>query len=239
MKKIIQEEVTLNSFVAHAGIASRRKAVELIEKGFVSVNGRVERNSAFRVSSRDQVTFKGKPIKPEEKIYILLNKPKGYISTVSDEKNRKTVMDLIDISGIRLYPVGRLDRATSGLLLFTNDGNLSVKLAHPRNKIEKVYKATLDRKISYQDIEAIREGLKLEDGFIKPDFVNYSDDTGKTVTMVLHSGKNLIIRRIFSHLNYTVTKLDRVQYANLTKKNLPQGKWRFLNEQEISELKKI
>lgn len=239
-KQLEQKGITLNSYIAQAGIASRRKSVELIENGRVMVNGKIEKNSAYRVQPDDIIAYRGKPVKPEVKWYILLNKPKGYISTVSDEKNRKTVMDLIDIPGSpRLYPIGRLDRATTGIILLTNDGDFAAKLSHPRYKIEKIYKATLDKKASPVDIKSIAEGIQLEDGFIKADYINYGDETGKSVIMALHSGKNMIVRRIFAHFNYEVVKLDRFNYAGLTKKGLSQGQWRFLTDNEVNKLKNL
>jgi 23S rRNA pseudouridine2605 synthase len=228
---------TLNSYVALSGICSRRKAAELIKQGFIRVNNIIVKNSAYRVKNSDEVYYDGKIIKPQKKLCIVLNKPKGYITTVSDEKGRKTVLDLINIKdSIRLYPIGRLDRATSGILLLTNDGDLALKLAHPRYNVRKAYNVILDKKIPFSDIDKIKKGLKLQDGYIKVDFIDYNDETSRSINIILHSGKNRIIRRIFEKLEYKVKKLDRVQYANITKKALPQGHWRFLTSQEINSL---
>lgn len=232
-----QIKLQLNKYIAHAGLCSRRKADEFILNGDISVNGQIITNKAYRVLETDKISYKSKEIRLEDKIYILLNKPTGYITTVSDERNRKTVIDLIKpkIEG-RLYPIGRLDRATTGLIILTNDGNMAQSLSHPRYNVQKMYTATLDRPLLGKDLEAIKNGLKLEDGFIKVDGINYMHENRACIKLELHSGKNHIIRRIFKHLSYTVIKLDRNYYAGLTKKNLPVGAWRPLTQKEIESL---
>lgn len=232
--------VTLNTYLAHAGVCSRRKAVELIQSGIVRVNQKVVREPAYRVQPDDVVEVSGKTLEPEELIYVLLNKPKDYVTTLSDERGRRTVMELVaDAAEVRLYPIGRLDRATTGLLLFTNDGAFAQKLSHPRYEVEKVYTVTLDRNFSNTDMQAIMDGIKLEDGMVRVDDIAYTGTTKKEVTIALHSGKYRIVRRIFEHLGYTVKKLDRVGYAGLTKKRLSLGSWRYLTKGEIAELKNL
>jgi len=233
-------EVRLNKFIANGGIAARRKADELIKEGAVSVNGKVVLEPGFKIKPKDKVTYKGKVVEGEKLYYVLLNKPKGVITTTSDEKDRKTVMDIVDIrKNVRLFPVGRLDRNTTGLLLITNDGDLSQQLAHPSSKITKVYQAELDKPLTEADLNKIKAGLTLEDGLVEVDEVAYTLPRGddRHVGIELHVGKNRIVRRIYEHLGYEVKKLDRVLYAGLTKKNLPRGKWRFLTEKEVIFLK--
>ncbi len=228
----------LNRYIAHAGLCSRRKALELIELGFISVNNEVQDKPYFRVQDGDIVKFKTKIIKPAEKKYYLLNKPKGYITSAADEQGRKTVVDLV-MGAVkdRIYPVGRLDKDTTGLLVMTNDGDLSQKLAHPKFKVKKVYTVTLDKPLSTIDIQAIRKGLRLKDGFIKVDSIKFV--VGKRANVVrvqLKSGKNRIIRRIFQGLGYFVIKLDRINFAGLTKRNLSIGHLRRLSQTEIKLL---
>ena len=230
----------LNKYIAHSGICSRRKAAELVKAGKIYVNGKVELNPAIEVSHKDNVTYQGKRLRPESrKVYLLLNKPKGVITTASDEKNRTTVLDLIgkEISE-RIYPVGRLDRNTSGLLVLTNDGELAEKLSHPKYNVQKVYQVRLNQNLSPDHLDKIRNGLQLEDGFIKPDGVNFvSGKDHSNVGIELHSGKNRIVRRIFEHLGYEVLALDRLYYAGLSKKDLPRGRYRELTKKEIIMLK--
>lgn len=228
----------LNKFVAQAGVASRRKAQELIEAGEIKVNGKVQTNSAYRVQPEDTVTYKNKVLYPEKKVYILLNKPKGYITTTSDEKDRKTVLDILENVGKeRLYPVGRLDRDTTGVLLITNDGTLAQILAHPSYEVSKAYNATLDKPIDQADFIKIKEGIKLEDGFIKPDQISVAEPGNyKKIKIKIHSGKNRIVKRIFEALGYQVKKLDRVSYAKLNKKTLGLGQFRVLTKSEIKYL---
>ena len=237
----MKEKIRLNKYIAHAGICSRRQADIYISSGSIKVNNKIITELGFKVSSSDAVHFDGVLIKSEKPTYILLNKPKGFITTTKDERGRKTVMDLISkASKNRLYPVGRLDRKTTGLLLLTNDGDLSKKLTHPSSEIKKLYHVVLDKAINKNDFLKIKEGINLKDGFIKPDELNYVNGKFKNeIGISLHSGKNRIIRRIFEFLNYNVVKLDRVIFAGLTKKNLPRGNWRALNKNEINFLKKL
>lgn len=229
----------LNKFIAHSGECSRRDAAELVKQGKAKVNGELIVDPGHKVNKGDQVTVSGKKMALQKGlVYILLNKPKGFITTNDDEKGRKTVMDLLGNSGIkeRLFPVGRLDRATTGLLLITNDGVLAQKLSHPSHKIKKVYHVTLDKNLSQADFDKIMEGLKLDDGDAIVDEMAYLEKKNE-VGLEIHSGKNRIVRRIFESLGYVVEKLDRMMYAGLTKKNLPRGKWRMLDEKEIILLK--
>ena len=237
----MKEKIRLNKYIAHAGICSRRQADIYISSGSIKVNNKIITELGFKVSSSDVVHFDGVLIKSEKPTYILLNKPKGFITTTKDERGRKTVMDLISkASKNRLYPVGRLDRKTTGLLLLTNDGDLSKKLTHPSSEIKKLYHVVLDKAINKNDFLKIKEGINLKDGFIKPDELNYVNGKFKNeIGISLHSGKNRIVRRIFEFLDYNVVKLDRVIFAGLTKKNLPRGNWRALEKNEINFLKKL
>ena len=237
----MKEKIRLNKYIAHAGICSRRQADTYISSGSIKVNNKIITELGFKVSSSDVVHFDGVLIKSEKPTYILLNKPKGFITTTKDERGRKTVMDLISkASKNRLYPVGRLDRKTTGLLLLTNDGDLSKKLTHPSSEIKKLYHVVLDKAINKNDFLKIKEGINLKDGFIKPDELNYVNGKFKNeIGISLHSGKNRIVRRIFEFLNYNVVKLDRVIFAGLSKKNLPRGNWRALEKNEINFLKKL
>jgi 23S rRNA pseudouridine2605 synthase len=234
------EEMRLNKFLAHCGIASRRAADILIMQGHVKVNDVVVQEMGYKVKDTDKVLFKGKPIKPVEKlVYYLLNKPRNVLTTSKDERGRKTVIDIIaEKIPERIYPIGRLDRNTSGLLLLTNDGDLTKKLSHPSHKVPKVYQVTLDKNLSLKDLELIRSGITLEDGEIKADSLHYIEGQSKReVQIEVHSGKNRLVRRIFEHLAYEVVKLDRVYYAGLTKKNLPRGRYRPLTHEEVRMLK--
>eukprot|EP01133_Synstelium_polycarpum_P003288 gene3288-3742_t len=225
--------IRLNRYIANSGICSRRKADELIAAGVVTVNNEVVSELGHKVDpAKDSVRYNGELLKREKKIYVLLNKPKDYITTTDDPQERKTVMQLVEkASRERIYPVGRLDRNTTGLLLMTNDGDLADKLAHPKNGITKIYHVELSRSLSQGDLNKIQFGLELEDGLIKPDSVSYvAGGSKKEVGIQIHSGKNRIVRRIFEHLGYDVVKLDRVVYGNLTKKDLPRGRWRYLEE---------
>lgn len=236
-----KDTIRLNKYVANAGIASRRKADELIAQGLVKVNGEVIKEMGFRVQQTDEVQFKGKVIKPVEKmVYFLLNKPKNVITTMKDERGRKTVMNIMsNACEERIFPVGRLDRNTTGLLLFTNDGELAKKLSHPSYEVRKIYHVTLDKPISEDDMEKIRQTLTLEDGDAPVDKVIYdeADKSKKSVVITVHIGRNRIVRRIFSHLGYHVDKLDRIYYGGLTKKNLSRGFHRPLTKQEVIMLK--
>lgn len=239
-RKVTSEEMPLNKYLAHSGVCSRRDAAELVKAGKVKVNGGLVTEPGRKVTIKDEIQFNGKKIHPtKDLVYILINKPKDYITTTDDPQNRKTVLDLIrHATKERVYPVGRLDRNTSGVLLLTNDGDLSQKLTHPSNEIRKVYAVTLDRPLEKKDFEKITEGIQLEDGLAKVDSIGYTEPHDKTqVGVEIHSGKNRIVRRIFEALRYDVRGLDRVIFAGLTKKNITRGKWRFLSEREVRELK--
>ena len=230
----------LNKFMAHCGVCSRRDAVELINTGKVKVNGTVATEPGYKVKETDEVVFNGKKLfVTKNLVYILLNKPKDYITTTDDPQGRKTVLQLIkQATTERVYPIGRLDRNTSGVLLLTNDGDLTQKLSHPSYEIKKIYEVKLDKPLTKADFDKIIKGLKLEDGEIQVDSLAYADSKDKSIIGIeLHSGRNRIVRRIFEHLGYDVKGLDRVMYANLTKKNVERSKWRFLSEKEIRLLK--
>ena len=233
------EPLRLNKFLANAGVCSRREADEFIQAGVVTVNGEVVTELGTKILRTDEVKFHDAPVTLEKKVYVLLNKPKDYVTTSDDPQQRKTVMDLVkDVCPERIYPVGRLDRNTTGVLLLTNDGDLASKLTHPKFLKKKVYHVHLDKNLTAHDMEQIREGVTLEDGEIKADAIEYADDCDKAqVGIEIHSGKNRIVRRIFESLGYRVTKLDRVQFAGLTKKNLRRGDWRFLTEKEVDMLR--
>jgi 23S rRNA pseudouridine2605 synthase len=233
------KSIRLNRYIANSGVCSRREADEYILAGHVHVNDKLVKEVGTKVTYSDIVRFKGKKLNPEKKVYLLLNKPKDYITTVDDPHAKRTVMELVRNScRERIYPVGRLDRNTTGLLLFTNDGELTKKLTHPSHKIIKIYQAGLDRPLERADMEKIASGLELDDGPVQVDEISWIDESDKSkIGIQLHSGKNRIIRRIFKHLDYDVVKLDRVFFAGLTKKNLPRGKWRFLDEKEVNRLK--
>jgi len=230
--------IRLNKYVANAGVCSRREADVYIAAGNVTVNGKTITEMGFKVKRTDEVRFDGRLLNPEKKEYVLLNKPKNFITTTRDEKGRRTVMELIsNATKSRLVPVGRLDRNTTGLLLFTNDGDLAKKLTHPRYGIRKIYHVELNKNLKADDLHKIQEGLMLEDGLIKVDDVSYLNNAPKKeVGIEIHSGKNRIVRRIFEQLGYEVVKLDRVIFANLTKKDLPRGHWRHLTQQEVINL---
>ncbi len=235
----VPEEIRLNRYIANSGICSRREADDYIRAGHVTVNDKLVREVGTKVTYSDVVRFKGRKLNPEQKIYLLLNKPKDYITTVDDPYAKRTVMELVKSScRERIYPVGRLDRHTTGLLLFTNDGELTKKLTHPSHKVIKIYQVGLDRPLTRTDMESIAGGIELEDGPVQVDEISWTDESDKSqVGIQLHSGKNRIIRRIFKHMGYRVLKLDRVFFAGLTKKNLPRGKWRHLHEKEVNRLK--
>ena len=231
-------EMPLNKFIAHSGECSRRDAAELVRQGKVKVNSELVLDPGYRVQHDDKVTMSGKKLTPQKgMVYILLNKPKGFITTNDDPQGRKTVMQLVGNSGVdRLFPVGRLDRDTSGLLLITNDGDLTQKLCHPAYNIKKVYQVTLDKPLTKADFDKIIEGVELEDGKADVDALSYLEKKNE-LGLEIHSGRNRIVRRIFESLGYVVDKLDRVMYAGLTKKNLPRSKWRYLDEREVVLLK--
>jgi 23S rRNA pseudouridine2605 synthase len=233
--------IRLNKYIANSGICSRREADTYIEHGSVEVNGNLVTEMGYKVQPDDVVRFDGTSITPEQKKYILLNKPKNYITTMDDDRGRKTVMDLIsNASKERIYPVGRLDRNTTGLLLFTNDGDLAKKLTHPKHDVRKLYHASLDKKLDLRDLEKLRGEVIIEGKKVFIDAVSYVDGQPKSeVGIEIHSGRNRIVRKIFEHLGYKVSKLDRVIFAELTKKNLPRGRWRELTNQELSNLQML
>ena len=233
------EPIRLNKFLANAGVCSRREADEFIQAGVVTVNGTVVTELGTKVMRTDEVKFHDQPVSLEKKVYVLLNKPKDYVTTSDDPQQRKNVMDLVKyVCPERIYPVGRLDRNTTGVLLLTNDGDLASKLTHPKFLKKKVYHVYLDKNVTAHDLQQIAEGIELEDGEIHADAIEYASDTDKSqVGIEIHSGKNRIVRRIFEHLGYRVVKLDRVQFAGLTKKNLRRGDWRFLTEKEVEMLR--
>ena len=233
------EPLRLNKFLANAGVCSRREADEFITAGVVKVNGEVVTELGTKVLRTDEVLFHDQPVKMEKKVYVLLNKPKDYVTTSDDPQQRKTVMDLVKgACEERIYPVGRLDRNTTGVLLLTNDGDLASKLTHPKFLKKKIYHVHLDHNVTAHDMQQIAEGITLDDGEIKADAIEYASETDKKqVGIEIHSGKNRSVRRIFESLGYKVTKLDRVQFAGLTKKNVKRGDWRYLTEEEVDRLR--
>jgi len=233
------EPIRLNKFLANAGVCSRREADEFIQAGVVTVNGTVVTELGTKVMRTDEVKFHDQTVSLEKKVYVLLNKPKDYLTTSDDPQQRKTVMDLVkNVCPERIYPVGRLDRNTTGVLLLTNDGDMASKLTHPKFLKKKVYHVHLDKNVSPADMQKIAEGIELEDGEVHADAIEYpKEDDHRQVGIEIHSGKNRIVRRIFESLGYRVTKLDRVQFAGLTKKNLRRGDWRFLTEKEVDMLR--
>ena len=231
--------IRLNRFIANSGMCSRREADTYIATGCVTVNGEIVSEMGHKVMTGDSVSFNGKLLSIEKKVYVLLNKPKGFVTTVEDPHADKTVMDLVQHACFeRIYPVGRLDKNTTGLLLFTNDGDLTKRLTHPKYNRKKIYHVHLDQKVTKAHLDEIVNGVTLEDGFVAADSVSYADEEDKKqVGIEIHSGKNKIVRRIFEHLGYKVVRLDRVYFCGLTKKNLPRGKWRFLTQDEVNMLK--
>ena len=233
--------IRLNKYIANAGICSRREADVYINAGSAMVNGKIVTEMGYKVQVTDEVKFDGSLISIEKKRYVLLNKPKNFITTMEDDRGRKTVMDLIsNATKERIYPVGRLDRNTTGLLLFTNDGEMAKKLTHPKSGIQKLYHASLDKKLANSDLQKIAEGFTMEDRRVIVDEISYVLNEPKTeVGVKIHSGRNRIVRKIFEHFNYNVVKLDRVIFAGLTKKDLPRGHWRYLTEMEVNTLKML
>ena len=232
--------IRLNRYIANCGVCARREADNLIQQGEIYVNGKIMTDFSYRVQTGDNVRYGSKVLKREKFVYILLNKPKDFLTTTDDPEGRKSVMDLVkDATNVRLYPVGRLDRNTTGLLLLTNDGDLTDKLMHPSYKAKKIYQVDLDKPFSDVDLQKIRQGIVLEDGPMRADDVEIVSPDRKRVGIEIHSGRNRIVRRIFEHLGYNIEKLDRVMYAGLTKKDLPRGTWRHLSELEITTLKHL
>ena len=245
-QKSSDDGIRLNRYIALSGVCSRRKADELIKGGKIKMNGKVNADVSTKVGADDKVEYQGKILSPQRYVYVLLNKPKDFITTTKDERGRRTVMELlkgvakkVNFPGqLRLYPVGRLDRNTTGLLLFTNDGELTEKLSHPRYEVKKIYHVWLDKPLTKNDFELIAQGFDLDDGPIHADEIAYPNKNDRTeVGIEIHSGRNRIVRRIFEHLGYEVVKLDRVIYAGLTKKDLPRGRWRLLSDREVVQLK--
>jgi len=239
-KKITHEEMPLNKFIAHSGICGRREAALLVKDGQVKVNGQAILEPGHKVTDKDEISVNGKQIHLSKNlVYILLNKPKDYLTTSADPEGRKTVLELIKgATKERVFPIGRLDRNTTGVLILTNDGELTQKLSHPSNEIKKIYEVKLDKPLTKADMEKAAAGMELEDGFIQPDVIAYADAKDKAVIGIeIHSGRNRIVRRIFEHLGYDVRNLDRVMFAGLTKKNVDRSKWRYLNEKEVRTLK--
>ena len=231
-------EIRLNRFIAQSGLCSRREADDYIQAGLVSVNGKIVTELGTKVLPTDEVRFNDERVQGEKKVYLVLNKPKGYVTTMEDPHTDKTVMELVKGACTeRVYPVGRLDKNSVGLLLFTNDGDLTRQLTHPSYRKKKIYQVTLDKPLTRADMDAIAEGVTLEDGEIYADEISYVSENKEEVGIEIHSGRNRIVRRIFEHLGYTVLKLDRVYYAGLTKKNLKRGQWRFLTREEVERLK--
>ncbi len=237
-KRAADTEMRLNRFIANAGVCSRRDADKYIVAGLVTVNGKVVSELGVKVKTTDDVRFDGRRLIPEKKVYLVLNKPKDYVTTTDDPHAEQMVIDLVkNACPERIYPVGRLDKSTTGVLLFTNDGEMSDKLTHPSRKVKKIYHVTLDKPLTKNDMLKIAEGIELEDGFIAADEINYVEGKKSEVGLEIHSGRNRIVRRIFEHLGYKVRKLDRVFFAGITKKNVSRGKWRFLSEKEVQFLK--
>jgi len=234
-------EIRLNKYIANSGICSRREADTFIKAGSATVNGKVITEMGYKVKPTDDVRFDDVAINPEPKRYVLLNKPKNYITTMNDEKGRHTVMELIGkATKERIYPVGRLDRNTTGLMLFTNDGEMDKKLTHPKHNIRKLYHASLDRKLAISDLQKISENFVLDGKMVFVDAISYIENESKTeIGIEIHSGRNRIVRKIFEHFGYKVSKLDRVIFAGMTKKNLPRGHWRHLTQQEVNNLKML
>lgn len=232
------DAIRLNRYIANAGVCSRREADTLIAEGKIKINGVVVTELGTKVLSTDKVEFKGKVLKTEQLQYVLLNKPSDYITTLKDPEGRKTVLELVkDACTERIYPVGRLDRNTTGLLLLTNDGDLAKKLAHPSHRIKKIYQVTIDKPITKAHFDTILSGVNLEDGLAAPDELALLTEDNRSLGIEIHIGRNRIVRRIFEHMGYKVTKLDRVMFGPLTKKNLPRGKYRHLSPKEVMQLK--
>ena len=230
----------LNKFLAHAGICSRRDAADIVKSGKVLVNGAKIVEPGFKVSEKDDIKYMGKSLTAKKNlVYLLINKPKDYITTTEDRQRRKTVLDIVKNATTEMvYPIGRLDRNTTGVLLLTNDGELAQKLSHPSYEVKKIYEVTLDKQLTKAHFDQILNGITLEDGFVAPDVLAWPDPKNKHIIGIeIHSGRNRIVRRIFEFLGYDVKNLDRVMYANLTKKNVDRGKWRFLSEKEVRLLK--
>ena len=240
---IMQDEfIRLNKYIANAGVCSRREADDLILSGVIKVNGQVVTELGTKVARNDKVQYGDETLTREKTQYVLLNKPKGYITTTDDPFARRTVIELVSQAcSERIYPVGRLDRNTTGVLLFTNDGGMAKKLTHPKHRVKKVYHVVLDKALTKSDMTKVVDGFEIDDGFIKVDKISYDQiaNDKREIGIEIHSGRNRIVRRIFEVLGYKVTKLDRTMFAGLTKKNVPRGRWRMLEEFEINMLKML
>ncbi len=236
---VFDKPIRLNRYISNTGLCSRREADEYIKQGLIKVNGEVVSEMGVKVNPDDEICYKDKILSSQRKIYLLLNKPKGFVTSVDEPKGKKIVMDLVrSACKERIYPVGRLDKMTTGVLLFTNDGDLSLKLTHPSNRMRKVYQVSLDKPLTEEDLEKLANGIELEDGQIAFDSIAYTDPENKTqIGVEIHSGKNRIVRRMFESVGYKVIKLDRVYFAGLTRKGLKRGKWRFLSPEEVAFLK--
>lgn len=235
-----RDTIRLNKYIANAGVCSRREADTLIADGEIRVNGQVITEMGVQVKYSDRVTYQGRVLNPEKLVYVLLNKPRDFITTTDDPQERRTVMQLVAKAATeRIYPVGRLDRNTTGLLLFTNDGDLAKKLTHPSHEVKKLYQVDISQPITDEDFFSIQQGLTLEDGMAKVDEIGIVDDRRTSLGVQIHIGRNRIVRRIFEHLGYEVLRLDRVMYAGLTKKDLPRGNWRYLTKEEVIQLKHL
>jgi 23S rRNA pseudouridine2605 synthase len=238
MTKETQKTIRLNRYISNAGVCSRRDADKLILSGDISINGKVVKELGIQVSFNDDVTYKGKKLNPERKVYVLLNKPKNCVTTSHDPEGRMTVLDIVaSACEERIYPVGRLDRQTTGVLLLTNDGDLSKKLTHPSSNIKKIYHLVTQKPVNIEHLKQIAQGITLDDGFIKVDEISYVDNDTHQTGIEIHSGKNRIVRRIFEHFGYKIEKLDRVYFGGLTKRNISRGKWRYLTNNEVTFLK--
>jgi 23S rRNA pseudouridine2605 synthase len=236
-QELLPQSIRLNKFISHAGVCARRAADTLIQAGHITVNGKKVNTLGYKVTPQDVVKYRDQVLKEDKHIYILLNKPKDYITTTQDPKERKTVLQLVkNACQERVYPVGRLDRNTTGLLLLTNDGALAKKLAHPSSNLAKLYHVMLNKPLSKEDYEKIKVGVVLEDGIAHVDQLEIVEQDSRSIGLKIHMGRNRVVRRIFEHLHYDVVKLDRVMYAHLTKKDLPRGKWRLLTQQEVNRL---
>ncbi len=238
-QKTVSDKMRLNKYISNSGVCSRRDADNLIKKGEITVNGKVVTELGTTVSFKDDVRYKDQRLNPEEKVYVLLNKPKDYVTTVEDKHAKRTVMDLVDDAcDQRIYPVGRLDKQTTGLLLLTNDGELTKQLTHPKYRAKKIYHVFTDKPVFASHLDQLAQGITLEDGPIHADAISYVEKEDKTqIGIEIHSGRNRIVRRMFEYLGYKVVKLDRVYFAGLTKKNVPRGKWRYLSAKEVTRLK--
>jgi len=234
------ELIRLNRYIANSGICSRREADTLITEGRIKVNGEIVTQLGLKVGRKDKVTYKGKILSREKLVYVLLNKPKDFITTTKDPEGRRTVMELVSrATSERIFPVGRLDRNTTGLLLFTNDGDLAKRLSHPSHTVQKIYRITLNKPVTQRDLQSLADGVELEDGIVSIDDMAVLNKEKTEVGLEIHSGRNRVVRRLFEYLGYEVKKLDRTSFAGLSKKDLSRGRWRYLTEMEVRKLKRL